>query len=131
MFIFALLMTLCIFNQSANSMGLFHQESLNSDLSPTPGTIAAVQAIDTVGDTLGAVGVPFASYAGEVASAVLGIAALLLNVARSRNKKAAVTIVKAVEAATEGGEIKAEILRRAPLDKTFDTIHKLVKEITK
>ena len=132
-FIFFLLMTLCIFSQPSTAMGLFHAESLNSDLSPTPETAAAVQTIDVVGDTLGAVGVPFVSYAGEVASAVLGLSALLLNVARSRNKKAMITIVKAIEDKTfeDDGVVKSEILRRAPLDKTFDTIHKLVKEITK
>ena len=131
LFLFALL-TLLMYTTACSTTELFHQEAPNSALSPTPEIAAAVQTIDVVGDTLGAVGVPFVSYAGEVASAVLGLTALLLNAARSKNKKAMVTIVKAIETKTfeDDGVVKSEILRRAPLDKTFDTIHKVVKELT-
>ena len=131
LFLFALL-TLLMYTTACSTTELFHQEDPNSALSPTPEIAAAVQTIDVVGDTLGAVGVPFVSYAGEVASAVLGLTALLLNAARSKNKKAMVTIVKAIETKTfeDDGVVKSEILRRAPLDKTFDTIHKVVKELT-
>ena len=137
MFIFFLLMTLCIFSQPSNAMGYFHEESLGTDslntteLVPNQSLVDTVTTIGKVGEMGGALGVPFVSYAGELAAGALGLSTLVLNMLNSRKKRALRTIVKAVEEKTDSGQVKAEILRRSPLDKTFDTIHAVVKEVTK
>lgn len=118
-------------------MGLFHSESVNTDpttltekVVPTPSTVAAVDTINVVGDTLGAVGVPFVSYAGEIAAGALSLAVILVNAARSRNKKALVTVVQGIEEKSSGGEIKKGISKRSGIDGTKDTIDGIIKVFT-
>jgi hypothetical protein len=117
--------------------GLFHTESLDTDpsaltgeLVPTPSTQAAIKTIDVVGDTLSAVGVPFAGFAGEAVTALSVLAAVLLNAARSRNKKALVTVVQGVKEKTTNGDIKKEISKRSKIDGTKTTIDGIIKVFT-
>lgn len=131
-----LVLVLLIGVTSLNARGLFHEESLDTDpavltgeLVPTPQTEAVVQTIDVVGDSLGAVGIPFASYAGEVATGILGLATLLINVARSRQKKANITMVKVIEA--KGGDsLKHAVAKRSNTDGTAKTIQSVVSAVT-
>jgi hypothetical protein len=128
--------------QPVSAKGFYHREALATDLStdpasfqgdfvPTPKTVDAVHTIDAVGNVLGSVGVPYASYAGEAATTVLTFVAFFLNLARSKHKKASSTIVKGIEDATTTGEIKDAIMKRALSDGTTATIHSVVSKLTK
>lgn len=118
-------------------MGLFHEQAMDNPppgytapLVPTDQAETVVKTIDVVGDSLGAVGVPFASYAGELAAGVLAIATVLVNASRSRHKKANATLVKGIEQATTTGEVKAAVLKRSLVDGTTKDIQKAVVQIT-
>lgn len=97
---------------------------------PSAAARATIAAIDTAGNAAGAMGIPFASYAGEITGGLFSLVSLVLTAKLRESKKAAKSIVKGVEKATTDGAIKAAIQGQALKDGTSTAVHKVVSSIS-
>ncbi|MBT64695.1 MAG: hypothetical protein CML13_15970 [Puniceicoccaceae bacterium] len=111
-------------------MGLEYAGPDLSTVEPSGAAKATIAAIDTAGDAAGAIGIPFASYAGEFAGGLFSLVSLVLTAKLRESRKAAKSIVKGVEKATTDGTIKSAIQSQALKDGTASSVHQIVTSIS-
>tara|TARA_B100000614_G_C14277645_1_gene382068 strand:- start:40 stop:480 length:441 start_codon:yes stop_codon:yes gene_type:complete len=114
----------------APDMGLEYAGPDLSTVEPSGAAKATIAAIDTAGDAAGAIGIPFASYAGEFAGGLFSLVSLVLTAKLRESRKAAKSIVKGVEKATTDGTIKSAIQSQALKDGTASSVHQIVTSIS-
>lgn len=68
-----------------------------------------VATVDTVGNVVGSLGVPYVSFAGEAAAGLLGLITLFYRARYSREKSTLTDVIKGVEKGVHNSEVKTKI----------------------
>lgn len=117
-------------------MGHFFQESVETEsldsiakVEPSTQGKEIISQVDVIGDTAGAMGIPFASFAGELLAGVFSLTSIVLSAKLTQEKKAGQTMAKTIE--REGSPtLKSAILKQSVKDGTASAVHKAAQRVS-